>query len=160
VGVDLLPRREIDARARRQAGERAYVVRDADDLLGLQQAVLAECRHLALVRLGVAGAYAEHDRLLDLGELAAPDPIIVVEVRIAPRAAAARAVARAAVLAERRATLRIGEVRKALVALDVGERGRGESVAERGAQCAQVAELGRDRATRGPAAEAAGVGGD
>ena len=76
------------------------------------------------------------DRLLDLVERAAPQPVIVVEVRIALGAAAARAVARPAILAERRAALRIGEVGERLVGLDVGERGRGELFRSSARACA------------------------
>jgi hypothetical protein len=110
------------------AGWRARaLVRDGYDLVALEHAVLAERRHLALVRLRVAGADSELDRLLDLAERAAPQPLIVVQVRITLGAAAARAVTRSAVLAERRAALRIGEIGERLVSLDVGERGRGEA---------------------------------
>ena len=101
VGVDFLARRKVDPGARRQVGERAHMVRDRHDLVALEHAVLAERRHLALVRLRVGPERTPNSIVRwDLVEHAAPQPVIVVQVRIALGAAAARAVARSAVLAE------------------------------------------------------------
>ena len=58
----------------------------------------------------VAGAGAVPDRLPDLIERAAPQPIIVDEIWIAFRAAAAGAVARRAIIGEGAAAQRAGKV--------------------------------------------------
>src|ERR1043165_13959 len=100
VRVNFLARREIGAWTCCQVCDRAHVVCDVHDLGRLEHPVAAEGRHLALMRPGVAGTYPELDRLLDLPERAPPQPVIVVEVRVALRAAAARTMAWPAILAE------------------------------------------------------------
>jgi hypothetical protein len=70
-------------------------------------------------------ADAELDGLLDGVELAAPQPVVVVQVRIALGAAAARAVARRAIVAEGRLALARGRSEQLGVLLDVIERGLG-----------------------------------
>src|SRR5690242_2584386 len=99
---DLLAGCRVIARRGRKPGERTYVTRHRDDLLLLQDAVAAEGEHLAFMRLGVPGPGAELDGLHDLVERAAPQPVVVVEVRIALGAGGAAAVAGRAIVAEHR----------------------------------------------------------
>ncbi len=84
-----LPGRSVVTGAGRKTGQRPDVIGYRDDLRRLQHAVLAEGQHGAFVRLGIARPRTELDRLFDLIELAAPDPLVVIEVGIALGAGAA-----------------------------------------------------------------------
>src|SRR5262249_23148171 len=117
VGEQLLAGGKIGADRHRQARERAYVARDRDDLVALEHGVLAEADHGALAPLGMARADAVGDRLINLIEAAAPQPVVVVEIGIALGSPAAGAVAGRAVVAERRSPLRGGEGEQRRVAL-------------------------------------------
>ncbi len=101
-------------------------------------------------RLSAAGADAVTDGLRDLVELAAPQPVVVVEIGIALGAAAAGAVARRAILGEGGPRLRAREVEQLRVGRDLLQRRRGQS-ARPSARAAPSARRDRTRPRRASA---------
>ena len=106
----------------------------------------------------VAGADAVADGLRDLVELAAPQPIVVVEIGIALGAAAAGAVARRAIVGEgRRPRARAKSSNCGSDSICCSEADA--SFAIIGPRCGlQLRELRRDRAARVPVEQALAVG--
>src|SRR5262249_53560630 len=100
------------------------------------------------------------DRLGDLVELAAPNPVIVIEVRIALGAAAARAVAGCAVLGEGWAPLRARKLEELLIRDDLLQRCRRKLGDHRPAPRLWRIELGHHRLTRMPVEHAGRIGAD
>src|SRR5450759_570068 len=92
IGEHLLAEREIGVLLHGKRGQRADKIGHRRDLVGLEDAVTAKGRHVALVIVFVARARAVTDGFLDLGQLAAPQPVVVVEIGIAPGPATAGAV--------------------------------------------------------------------
>ncbi len=106
-------------------------------------------------RLGVGRADAVTDGVLDVVELAAPQPVVVVQVGIALGAAAARAMARRAVIAERGAALRAREVEQLRIGRDLSRRRRAPACPPSAARCAfRVRQLADDRRLRATASRA------
>ncbi len=98
------------------------------DVLFAQQAIGTEGRHLRDAGLGVGAADAVVDGLLDVGERAAPDPVVVDQDRIAGATDAAGAVAGRAVLAEDHLAAGLGELQQVGVLGDVIDGELGELV--------------------------------
>src|SRR5581483_7784497 len=98
-GENLLSGDQIGALVGRQPGGGTHVIRHHVDLGALEHAVAAERRHRhRRAALVVAGAHAVADGERDVVELAAPQPVVVVEIGIALGAAAAGAVAGGAIV--------------------------------------------------------------
>jgi len=110
IGEYLLAKREIGASVSLQARQRAHEIGDCRNFRRLQDIVAPESRHIAGMGFVVARTGAVTDGLVDIGELAAPQPIVVVEVGIALGPAAAGAMARRAIIGEGHAPLRAREV--------------------------------------------------
>ncbi len=160
VGEDFGAGGEIRARLGLQAGERAHVIGDGRDLIGLQGAVAAERRHRSLTTVIVAGARAVGDGLRDGGERAAPQPVVVVEVRIALGAAAAGAVTGRAIVGKGAPAERAGEVEQFRRRLDLLQRSGSELGHHRAALRLQRGEFLGDGAARMPVERAVGIGRD
>jgi len=97
---------------------------DILDLCRLQQAVAAKGRHLREAGLGMVGlTHAVSDRLFDGREVAAPQPVVVIEVGIAFRSCRAGAVALDAVDLERGRTARNGGLHQLFIALQLVDVG-------------------------------------
>src|SRR5690606_11180465 len=85
----------------RMPAERQNILDDIVHLRAVQNAVLEEARHLVLARLLIGfPANAMRDGRLDVVERAAPQPVVVIEVREARAALSARPMARRAIVAE------------------------------------------------------------
>ena len=82
-------RPQVCARVGLQPRQRTNIVGDGRNLIRLEQVVAAKGRHHACVTLVVTAARAMPDGLLNIGKLAAPEPVIVIEVWVTLRAAAA-----------------------------------------------------------------------
>ena len=76
------------------------------------------------------------DGLLDIGELAAPQPVVVVEIGIALGAAAAGAMTGRAIVGEGHAPLRAGEVEQLRIGDDLLESDAAASLSIIGPRCA------------------------
>jgi hypothetical protein len=107
----------------------------------------------------VARADAVPDGLFDIGELAAPQPVVVVEIGIALGPAAAGAVARRAIIGESDAPLRAREIEQLRIVHDVGDRGIGQLGHHWSAQRFELLEVGNHRAARVPGGDALRRGG-
>ena len=82
----------------------------------------------------VTRARAVTDGLLDLSQLATPQPVVVVEIGIAPSPAAAGAVTGRAIIGEGHAPLGAGEIEQLWIVHDIGNRYVGKFVHHRPAQ--------------------------
>src|SRR5262249_46398882 len=140
--------------------QRADILDDCLDIGALEDAVAPECRHdRSLPGVGVARTDAVTNGLRDLVDLAAPDPIVVVEVRIALGAARPLTVAGRAIVGEGRAALRAGKREELRVGEDLLQRRRGELADHRSALCLERIDLADDSLARMPVEDALAVGG-
>ena len=98
------------------------------------------------MRLGIARTHPISDGLHDLVEGAAPQPIVIIEVRIALSAGRADAVARRAIVAEGGLPLSLGEGEQRRVLLDVGQRHLSERRVLGATNRLQFGEIGGDLA--------------
>jgi len=96
--------------------------------------------------------------LRNLVEISAPDPFIIVEVRISPSATAARTVARGAILRENRASLRARKICEPRIGRGLLQRCRGKLVDHRAPLRLERLEVQNHRFARMPAERARGVG--
>jgi len=113
-----------------------------------------------LARLVVAGTHAIRNGLLDRRQCAAPQPVVVVQVRIADPAGRAHAVTWRAVVAEGRPALRLRKGEQHRISFNIGER----RLLQRGALVAtsllQVGEIGGHLGAIGITQNAGGVAAD
>ena len=112
------------------AGQREDIFRDIEDLRLRQNPGAPEGRHLARMRLGVVGANAVQERLVDGSERAvAPEPGIVAKIWIADRTLRAPAMTWRAIVAERRLAAGKGKAQQLRIVVDGGKVHRRDLVA-------------------------------
>ena len=108
----------------------------------------------------IARSRAELDRLHDLLERAAPQPIVVVQIGISLGAGAPGAVAWRAIVAEYRLAPRPRQGQQRRILLDIGERGRAERDHLVTADLFEVGEIDGTSARDGIMQHAGGISGN
>ena len=158
VGEDLCSARQVGSRLGFETRQRANIVGDSRDFGGLQQAIAAEGRHRPLMAIVVSGAGAVPDGLGDVIQLAAPQPVVVVQVRISFGAAAPGAVTRRAIVSKSAPSKRSREIEQFRRRLDLLQRRRSKPRHHRRALFLQCDELGRNGTAGMPVKDTVGVG--
>jgi hypothetical protein len=103
------------------AGQGKHILGDIEDLIAGQDLVGAEPRHLRIARLLAAVADAVGDRVLDVGEGPAPEPVVVGQGRKEALPGPAEPVAGGAVVGERDPAGAVGVLHELGIGLDLLE---------------------------------------
>ena len=119
---DLLAGCRVEARLGRQSRQRTDIIRDGDDLLGLQHAVRPKASIAPSCAFGSPDRAPNWMVCMICVERAAPQPVVVIEVRISLGAGRTCAMAWRAIVAEHRFAARARQRKQLWILLDIGER--------------------------------------